>query len=154
MGAVSGITAAGASAATALSGDGSTLVAPIEAEWAAAWAQSTGQPQPTYQAVGSGQGLKDIGAKLVDFAGSDAPLTCAEQLCGAVLLYEYRVAGLATGVFATDDMIGVRTVIAPAEIRAEVAGRAIRSLSGRYPGFRPRKRRSSKIAGKITTAPV
>jgi hypothetical protein len=58
----------------------------------------------------------------------DTPLSCAEQLCGAVLVYEYRFAGLSTRVFATDDMIGVRTVIAPPEIRAEVAGRAIRYL--------------------------
>jgi hypothetical protein len=66
-----------------------------------------------------------IGQPDVDSA---EPLKPAEQPFGAVLVYEYRFAGLGTRVFATDDMIGVRTVIAPAEIRAEVAALAIRYL--------------------------
>lgn len=52
----------------------------------------------------------------------------AEDLAGAVLLYEYRFAGCGTRVFATDDMIGIRTVIAPKERRVEVAHLAIRAL--------------------------
>jgi phosphate transport system substrate-binding protein len=101
---VSGFTAAAASAATALNGDGSTLVAPIEAEWASAWAQSTGQPTPTYQAVGSGQGLHDIGAKLVDFAGSDAPLSASTTSCNGCTQVPWALS--ATGV--TFNVPGVR----------------------------------------------
>jgi phosphate transport system substrate-binding protein len=101
---VSGVTAAGGSAATALNGDGSTLVAPIEAEWASAWAQSTGQPTPTYQAVGSGQGLHDIGAKLVDFAGSDAPLSASTTPCNGCAQLPWALS--ATGV--TYNVPGVR----------------------------------------------
>jgi hypothetical protein len=52
----------------------------------------------------------------------------AEELCGAVLFYEYRFAGSGTRVFATDDMIGVRTVIAPRELRLYVAQMAIRAV--------------------------
>ena len=79
--AVSGLTASVASAAATLQGAGSTLVAPIEAEWAAAWANQTGNPAPTYQAVGSGTGLKDIGSGLVDFGASDAPISASTTPC-------------------------------------------------------------------------
>jgi phosphate transport system substrate-binding protein len=79
--AVSGLTASVASAAATLQGAGSTLVAPIEAEWAAAWANQTGNPAPTYQPVGSGTGLKDIGSGLVDFGASDAPISASTTPC-------------------------------------------------------------------------
>ncbi|HLH65783.1 MAG TPA: phosphate ABC transporter substrate-binding protein PstS [Solirubrobacteraceae bacterium] len=85
-----------AAAAAALSGAGSTLVAPIEAEWAAAWAQSTGNPQPTYQPVGSGAGLKDIAAGLVDFGGSDAPLSASTTPCNGCFQIPWALT--ATGV--------------------------------------------------------
>jgi phosphate transport system substrate-binding protein len=68
-----GLSAAAASATT-LQGAGSTLVAPIEAEWAAAWGSSTGNTV-TYASVGSGTGEKDIANGLVDFGASDAPLS-------------------------------------------------------------------------------
>lgn len=68
-----GLSAAAASAAT-LSGAGSTLVAPIEAEWGAAWGSATGNTV-TYNSVGSGTGYKDIAQGLVDFGASDAPLS-------------------------------------------------------------------------------
>jgi phosphate transport system substrate-binding protein len=72
-GCVVGLSAAAASATT-LAGAGSTLVAPIEAEWATAWGNQTGN-SVTYAAVGSGSGYKDIAQGLVDFGGSDAPLS-------------------------------------------------------------------------------
>jgi phosphate transport system substrate-binding protein len=68
-----GLSAAAASAAT-LQGAGSTLVAPIEAEWAAAFDSATGNTV-NYSAVGSGTGEKDIAQGLVDFGASDAPLS-------------------------------------------------------------------------------
>jgi phosphate transport system substrate-binding protein len=68
-----GLSAAAASAAT-LQGAGSTLVAPIEAEWAAAFDSATGNTV-NYNAVGSGTGEKDIAQGLVDFGASDAPLS-------------------------------------------------------------------------------
>lgn len=72
-GCVFGLSTAAASAAT-LNGAGSTLVAPIEAEWATAWQNSTGN-SVIYSAVGSGSGYKDIAGGLVDFGASDAPLS-------------------------------------------------------------------------------
>ena len=67
------LSAAVASAAT-LTGAGSTLVAPIESEWAAAWGNATGNTV-SYSSVGSGTGYKDITQGLVDFGASDAPLS-------------------------------------------------------------------------------
>lgn len=95
-GAVFGLTTAAAASAATLSGAGSTLVAPIEAEWAAAWAQSTGNTSPTYQAVGSGAGLTDIGKGLVDFGGSDAPLSASTTPCNGCFQIPWALT--ATGV--------------------------------------------------------
>ena len=70
-----GLSAVAASAATpTLNGAGSTLVAPIEAEWAAVWDTANGN-LVNYSPVGSGTGYKDIAAGLVDFGASDAPLS-------------------------------------------------------------------------------
>lgn len=80
-GALSAIPVASASAAGQLHGAGSTLVAPLEAEWGPAWANNAQQATPTYAAVGSGTGLNDIANNLVDFAGSDAPLSAATTPC-------------------------------------------------------------------------
>lgn len=95
-GALFGLISTASASAAALSGAGSTLVAPIEAEWAAAWAQSTGNPQPTYQAVGSGTGLKDIAGGLVDFGGSDAPLSASTVACNGCFQIPWALT--ATGV--------------------------------------------------------
>ena len=65
--------------ATTITGAGSTLVAPIEAEWANAFQARTGN-SVTYNAVGSGTGIKNISARLVDFGASDAPLTPAQAI--------------------------------------------------------------------------
>jgi phosphate transport system substrate-binding protein len=92
--AASGLTAA-ASAAT-LNGAGSTLVAPILAEWATAFDNTTGDTV-LYQSVGSGTGIKDITNRLVDFGASDAPLTSSQaSACGGC--YQIPWALSATGV--------------------------------------------------------
>ena len=57
-------------------------------------------------------------------------LNDAAQVEGAVLLYEYCFAGQGTGVFATDDVDGVRTVVAPEGVRVRVAETAVRRLMG------------------------
>jgi phosphate transport system substrate-binding protein len=94
-GALAGLPATAAAAPT-LAGAGSTLVAPIEAEWAAAWASSTSSNTPTYQAVGSGNGLKDIGTGLVDFGASDAPLSASTTPCAGCVEIPWALS--ATGV--------------------------------------------------------
>jgi phosphate transport system substrate-binding protein len=67
---------AGASAYS-LTGAGSTLVAPFEAFWASDFQHRYGDTV-TYAAVGSGAGIAQISARVVDFGASDAPLTPAQ----------------------------------------------------------------------------
>jgi hypothetical protein len=52
----------------------------------------------------------------------------AEDLIGAVLIYEYKMLGLSSKVFSTGDYNGSRTVIAPLAIRARIAAMVCRYL--------------------------
>ncbi|MEI6000081.1 phosphate ABC transporter substrate-binding protein PstS [Paraburkholderia bengalensis] len=56
-----------------ITGAGSTFAAPIYTKWADAY-QKTGGGRVNYQGIGSSGGIKQIIARTVDFAGSDAPL--------------------------------------------------------------------------------
>ncbi|MFP3607330.1 substrate-binding domain-containing protein, partial [Paraburkholderia sp. SIMBA_053] len=56
-----------------ITGAGSTFAAPIYTKWADAY-QKSGGGKVNYQGIGSSGGVKQIIAKTVDFAGSDAPL--------------------------------------------------------------------------------
>jgi phosphate transport system substrate-binding protein len=56
-----------------ITGAGSTFAAPIYTKWADAYRKSGGG-KVNYQGIGSSGGIKQINAKTVDFAGSDAPL--------------------------------------------------------------------------------
>jgi phosphate transport system substrate-binding protein len=63
-----------AASAYSLTGAGSTLIAPLEANWAKNFEERYGD-KVTYAAVGSGAGIAQITARTVDFGASDAPLT-------------------------------------------------------------------------------
>jgi phosphate transport system substrate-binding protein len=73
---MAGVTASNALGA-ALTGAGSTLVAPLEAYWGQDFQQRYGV-QVTYASVGSGAGIAQISARTVDFGASDAPMTAAQ----------------------------------------------------------------------------
>jgi hypothetical protein len=77
--------------------------------------QSAQKKQPYLLLVGLRDGVEPI-------------VATADDLDGAVLIFEYRVAGCGTRVFATDDVTGEHTVIAPLEIRTWVAEMACRKL--------------------------
>lgn len=61
-----------------LVGAGSTLVAPLLAQWESAYSQAHGVTI-TYGAIGSGGGIQQITARTVDFGASDAPLSPDQQ---------------------------------------------------------------------------
>lgn len=67
-------TVATANASAALTGAGSTLVAPLMQNWINGFEIKEGIPVK-YSAVGSGTGISQITARTVDFGASDAPLT-------------------------------------------------------------------------------
>ena len=73
VGGMAAVSTAGASAA-GLTGAGSTLVAPLMANWINGFEIKEGIPVK-YGAVGSGTGIAQITARTVDFGASDAPLT-------------------------------------------------------------------------------
>jgi hypothetical protein len=52
----------------------------------------------------------------------------SEDFKGAALAYEYRILGLPSGVFSTSDFNGIRTVIAPAEMRPRLSALICRCL--------------------------
>jgi phosphate transport system substrate-binding protein len=93
---VSAVTATAASASATITGAGSTLIAPLEQEWASAFQAQNANISVTYSAVGSGAGLKDIGQKLVDFGASDAPLSASSTACPGC--YQMPWALSATGI--------------------------------------------------------
>jgi phosphate transport system substrate-binding protein len=70
---VAGALFAIAAHAADITGAGSTFAAPIYTKWADAY-QKSGGGKVNYQGIGSSGGIKQIQAKTVDFAGSDAPL--------------------------------------------------------------------------------
>jgi len=59
--------------AQTVSGAGATFPAPVYSKWAAEYNRETGI-KINYQSVGSGAGIKQIGAKTVDFGATDDPL--------------------------------------------------------------------------------
>jgi phosphate transport system substrate-binding protein len=67
---------ANASAGT-LNGAGSSLIAPLMANWSADF-QARTTAAVNYSAVGSGAGIAQISARTVDFGASDAPMTPAQ----------------------------------------------------------------------------
>ena len=64
---------AGVSQATNITGAGATFPYPVYSKWADAYKTNTGIGL-NYQSIGSGGGIKQIGAKTVDFGASDMPL--------------------------------------------------------------------------------
>jgi hypothetical protein len=59
---------------------------------------------------------------------SDADRLSLGNVRAAALFFEYRILGLRTRAFSTDDAVGFRTVIAPAQERAAMATRAAQAL--------------------------
>ena len=60
--------------ADGITGAGSTFAAPLYSRWAADY-QKSGGGKVSYKGTGSSDGVKQVIAREVDFAGSDAPLT-------------------------------------------------------------------------------
>jgi phosphate transport system substrate-binding protein len=78
-GSVGGLTpSAGADVLGTLNGAGSSLIAPLMANWAADF-QARNNIAINYSAVGSGAGIAQISARTVDFGASDAPMTPAQS---------------------------------------------------------------------------
>jgi len=96
--------------ATDITGAGATFPYAVYTKWAEAYKAATGN-QVNYQGIGSSGGVKQIKAKTVDFAGSDAPLKEADldaahlvqvpTVMGGVTIV-YNLPGIASGQVKLD----------------------------------------------------
>ena len=82
-----------AAQAADITGAGSTFAAPIYTKWADAY-QKSGGGKVNYQGIGSSGGIKQIIAKTVDFAGSDAPLKDDELVKDGLFQFPTVVGGV------------------------------------------------------------
>nr|WP_236674193.1 phosphate ABC transporter substrate-binding protein PstS [Paraburkholderia hospita] len=76
-----------------ITGAGSTFAAPIYTAWADGYKKSGGG-SVHYRGVGSTEGVKQILAKQVDFAGSDAPLTESELSRSGLVQFPTVIGGV------------------------------------------------------------
>ena len=114
VGMAGGLTAS-AMAAT-LSGAGSTLVAPLEADWSTGWQTATGN-SISYSAVGSATGITDITQRLVDFGASDAPLSTAQETaCKGCVQIPWALSATAVGFHLN----GISTLKLTGKVIAEI----------------------------------
>ncbi|MFZ5546738.1 MAG: phosphate ABC transporter substrate-binding protein PstS [Pseudomonadota bacterium] len=84
---------AGLSFAEDVTGAGATFPAPVYAKWADAYHKATGA-KVNYQSVGSGAGIKQIGAKTVDFGASDMPLKDEDLAKNGLLQFPTVIGGV------------------------------------------------------------
>src|SRR5690242_16806294 len=108
-------TAADAPGSIQLNASGATFPQPLYEDWAFAYSQIDPSVVINYGGGGSGQGIKDIKAGNVDFAGSDAPLTDKDyqdkaglqmlpSVAGAVVL-AYNVKGITSSITLNNDVV-------------------------------------------------
>lgn len=76
-----------------LLGDGSTFVAPVMDKWRTAFTAQNAGVTITYNGGGSGQGRTHVTQKVVDFAGSDAPMKDSEIASATDILHLPVAAG-------------------------------------------------------------
>ncbi|RKT26408.1 phosphate ABC transporter substrate-binding protein (PhoT family) [Paraburkholderia sp. RAU2J] len=76
-----------------ISGAGSTFAAPIYTKWASAYL-GTGGGKVSYRGIGSTDGVRQIVASQVDFAGTDAPLSAAELAKNGLFQFPTVIGGV------------------------------------------------------------
>ncbi len=76
-----------------ITGAGATFPYPVYSVWAYQYQKATGI-KLNYQAIGSGGGIKQISAGVVDFGASDAPLTINEQKKHKLLQFPAVIGGV------------------------------------------------------------
>ena len=101
-----------AAQAADITGAGSTFAMPIYTKWAADYQQSGGA-KVNYQGIGSSGGLKQINAKTVDFAGSDAPLKDEELAKEGLFQFPTVVGGVVPVVNVPGVKAGELTLSGP-----------------------------------------
>jgi phosphate transport system substrate-binding protein len=97
VGAAFGFTANALASSGTLTGAGSTLVAPLESEWASGFAAANPGDTVSYLPLGSGAGIQYFVRGLVDFGATDAPPTAMGGVaCNGCVLVPWALS--ATGI--------------------------------------------------------
>ncbi|HEY1610027.1 MAG TPA: phosphate ABC transporter substrate-binding protein PstS [Paraburkholderia sp.] len=109
---VAGALFAIAAQAADITGAGSTFAAPIYTKWADAY-QKSGGGKVNYQGIGSSGGIKQIEAKTVDFAGSDAPLKDDELAKAGLFQFPTVVGGVVPAINVPGIKAGQLTLSGP-----------------------------------------
>ncbi|MEM2839421.1 MAG: phosphate ABC transporter substrate-binding protein PstS [Thermoplasmata archaeon] len=102
----------GGSERVTLKGAGATFPFPLISKWIQVYENNTGV-RVSYEGIGSSGGITRISDRLVDFAGSDAPLTPDKDSLGIVHIPEtlgavsivYNIAGIGQGLKLTPDVL-------------------------------------------------
>jgi phosphate transport system substrate-binding protein len=109
-------TAASAQAETLINGAGATFPYPIYSKWFSEYSKIDRSVKFNYQSIGSGGGIKQIGAQTVDFGASDKFLSDAEldsmpgkilhipTVMGAVVV-TYNIPGVGKGLKLTPETL-------------------------------------------------
>lgn len=79
--------------AQTVNGAGATFPAPVYSKWASEYNKETGI-RVNYQSVGSGAGVKQIGAKTVDFGATDDPMPEAEVRANGYYQFPVVIGGV------------------------------------------------------------
>jgi phosphate transport system substrate-binding protein len=114
------MTAGIASAEVRLAGAGATLPQPLYEQWIAEYGKDHPDVKVDYGGGGSGQGIKGILDKTVDFADSDAPMGKAElaKAGGADAIVEVPVC--AGGIVPAYNLPGVKDLKFTGEVLADI----------------------------------
>jgi phosphate transport system substrate-binding protein len=103
-------------AAGSLTGAGSTLVAPLMAQWTSDFQHRTGV-SVTYGPVGSGTGIADITSRSVDFGASDAPLTQSQaSACNGCVQIPWGLTATAVAI----NVNGLRSIHLTGQVVAKI----------------------------------
>jgi phosphate transport system substrate-binding protein len=93
----SGAVAEAAAPSTAISGAGSSLLAPLESEWATGF-KAVSSDRVAYSPIDSLNGIDDLLAHNVDFAASDAPLNQAQATdCSSCVQIPWALSAVGIG---------------------------------------------------------
>lgn len=95
-----------------LTGAGATFPFPLISKWIQVYENKTGV-KVSYEGIGSSGGISRISDKLVDFGGTDAPLTPDKDTLGLVHIPEtigavaivYNIPGISSGLKLTGDVL-------------------------------------------------
>ena len=77
-----------------LTGAGASFPAPVYQNWTYSYSKANPGVNITYQSLGSGAGLNQIKAGTVDFAGTDNPLTIAQQEDAGLIQFPMLTGGV------------------------------------------------------------